>query len=202
MLFRFALPSVWGAIATLRKRRSYPDTTEDKRMFDIGWAGSPALDETDARFLKGEEPHQVAITKRLELDLSRARSSLDAVANETSGYLTTCALLLAVVGFVVSGGKADTFWQSPQRLIVWGPALILILLLRVHASKLSSWFDNYEGAGAKAAQSNSQYAFVNSIREDILRYNARMQRAIRLLALVHLLFIVVIAVTGVIVTVG
>lgn len=194
MLFRPTLSSIKAAITTLQERRSYPDPVLDEQAFIAKWAGKnvlPKLLESDSDdFRHGKLPHQQTLTRSVEGRLSDLRNIMDAIANETNGYLTTFALLSAGAGFMLSGGRLDVFLQSSQRFWLWAPAIIVVLLLLVHGSRLWVLFENRPGPGAAA--DDTEFARVNGIRETALRYHGYTWRARRLLAGIHLLFILLI----------
>lgn len=187
------------ALVTLKERYQDPDPVADKALFDAEWSRNGALSPTGHQFMYGREPHQIAMAARIAHDLEKARGGLGAIANEATSYLTAYTVLLAAVSFA-AGDKIGSLLDSPYRWLVWPFAGILILLLRSHASPLLSWVNNYRGAGEKASRSTSQYAYINSVREDILKINRRRQRARRLLALVHTLVTTLILVGCVVVT--
>ncbi len=181
------------ALAALKARYQDPDPIADKALFDAAWSNDGALDTTSDRFLNGQEPYQFVMTDQLFHDLEKARGGLGAIGREAANYLTAYSLLLVAASLAVAD-KIGVLRGSPYRWVVWLFAAILILLLRSHASRLSSWWDNREGAGAKASRTTTRYAFVNNIREDILKLNRLRQRAERMLAFVHVLVVAIILV--------
>lgn len=189
----------WWAV--LKEGAAHPDPELDKDHFDRKWSRNGKIERKSRSFHNGKLAHQVSIAKRLNRDLERSRAGLDAIANEAKTYLTAFTILLAGVSFLLSG-KANLIWQSPYRLAIWPLAAVLLLLLGSHASPLSSWWTNYQGAGEKAAESTTEYKYVNSVREEVLRYNQRLQRAKRLLALVQALVVLMVLTTYVMVTIG
>lgn len=182
------LPSdVRRSLKVLMAARRDPSPAVDQRKFDRAWSDNGRLPRDSAEFMHGGLPHQVAIEARLRMDHEARTNGLNAATSEAANYLSTFVLFLAVAG-LVAGSQISNVLQSPPGLLVWLSAAALLVLLRSHASRTKSWFDNYEGAGRRAGRITNHYLLVNSLREDLLRRNSYLQKAKRRLALVCLLY--------------
>lgn len=197
---RAATKELRGWWQDIKERRADPDSEWDEAIFYDRWSLGGTL--LPVEVADGEQKHQVATFERLKIDLARSSRALDAVGAEAVSYQNTASILLVASGFVAATKIVHTLQlQISIAMLVWAFGTLLIVLMRSHSSPVSSWWNNYEGAGEYASNCNSQYKLALSLREDVARYNSSIQRTKRRLALVCLLFTAIILAACVVVTV-
>lgn len=188
MEFAFPTPSKARAVLRqLKADRANPDPLLDKEKFDDAWAGKDNLRYLSPKFQNGNEDHQRNIAAHLRFMYDARSKALEAVTKEREGYLNTFVLLVAAIGLVAQK-QVQQLINSPLVLLLWVPAIALVMLLRSHASKPSALLDNYEGPGERSAGVTTTYLLVNELRWTLLRRNNELQYAKRNLAVVSLIY--------------